>query len=221
MAPQDTPAGGSPASRPCSKGLGKGKAPVGFPELWPGPTSNIAQRPEAAGEAPPMIHKKPELGRDFTKSSHRAWSPTPAPPSPLCLGQGAQQGQDRVSPPGGGSACCHIQLCAVPGTGSPPFPGTPISLLPSERGWDIAAVLASSGPRGSFLSLIDCTLLRACLTEVLPFPRSSLLLPVFPSVAGAGGSSAQPCQTLQTPISNFPLSGRLIIRLRASPSPRR
>lgn len=74
------------------------------------------------------------------------------------------------------SACCHGH-CRMKSH----FPGTPTSLLPPEQGWDVPAVLATSSPRGSFLSLIDCTLLRACLQELLPFPRSFfLLLPPWP-----------------------------------------
>lgn len=42
------------------------------------------------------------------------------------------------------------------------------------------AVLATTGQRGSFLSLIDCTLVKICLKEILKFPCSFLLLPVLP-----------------------------------------
>lgn len=42
------------------------------------------------------------------------------------------------------------------------------------------AVLATTGQRGSFLSLIDCTLIKICLKEILSFPCSFPLLLVLP-----------------------------------------
>ena len=42
------------------------------------------------------------------------------------------------------------------------------------------AVLATTGQRGSFPSLIDCTLVKICLKEILSFPRSFPLLLVLP-----------------------------------------
>lgn len=152
-----------------------------------------------------MIHKT-EAGERFTKSSHRASSPAPAPPSPaLPRPGGARQCQDRASCPGGAGTGS-----VPPATSSPARSlahGAPVLLLPLARGCNIAAVPASSGPRGSFPSLIDCTLVTPCPKEVLPFPRSFLPLPVFPCVAGAGagGSSARPCQALQAPGSSLPL----------------
>lgn len=78
-----------------------------------------------------------------------------------------------------------------PGTQNPQNPHFP---APLSQACNVPAVLATSGPRGSFLSLIDCTLLRACLKEVLPFPGSFLLLPVFPFAAGAQPGPAELCR---------------------------
>lgn len=66
------------------------------------------------------------------------------------------------------------------------------------------AGLATTGQRGSFLSLMDCTLVKICLQEILSFPCSFPLLPVLPfwqtlpcirsralGERGQGGSSLQ------------------------------
>lgn len=68
----------------------------------------------------------------------------------------------------------------------------------------LTAVLATTGQGGSFLSLIDCTLVKICLKEILSFPCSFPLLLVLslwqtlPRVRsgvlgepGRGGSSLQ------------------------------
>lgn len=132
-----------------------------------------------------MIHKT-EAQEGFIKSSRQASSPAPQVPQ-FCLwgartvavsGQGVPA---RFGDAGRGSAPpARVQPYAVAGVWKHYFPA-PVRV---KRVTSIA-VLATTGRRGSFLSLIDCTLVKICLKEILSFPCSFPLLPVLPFLANA------------------------------------